>query len=167
MRGMFTRIAGMYDRLNRVQSLGLDVLWRHRALARLARVSPSPHRILDLATGTAEKDRKKGYYGNASKEHFHDLYEWYSSVEFRDDLNEESLYFPVINSPEIYRSKMVFFVLQSLDTAAVSAIRKIHEQNIPVVVYYVSGIADELKGRKLPNTEFIQIPPEADLKEVM
>lgn len=120
-----------------------------------------------LATGTAEKDRKKGYYGNASKEHFHDLYEWYSSVEFRDDLNEESLYFPVINSPEIYRSKMVFFVLQSLDTAAVSAIRKIHGQNIPVVVYYVSGLADELKGRKLPNTEFIQIPPEADLKEVM
>ena len=54
MRGMFTRIAGMYDRLNRVQSLGLDVLWRHRALARLARVSPSPHRILDLATGTAD-----------------------------------------------------------------------------------------------------------------
>ena len=54
MRGMFTRIAGMYDRLNRVQSLGLDVLWRHRALACLARVSPSPSRILDLATGTAD-----------------------------------------------------------------------------------------------------------------
>ena len=55
MRGMFTRIAGMYDRLNRVQSLGLDVIWRHRALARLARVAPSPpRRILDLATGTAD-----------------------------------------------------------------------------------------------------------------
>ena len=51
---MFTRIAGMYDRLNRVQSLGLDVLWRRRALARLARVSPAPRRILDLATGTAD-----------------------------------------------------------------------------------------------------------------
>jgi len=54
MRGMFTRIAGMYDRLNRVQSLGLDVLWRNRALACLARVAPSPRRILDLATGTAD-----------------------------------------------------------------------------------------------------------------
>lgn len=51
---MFTRISGMYDRLNRVQSLGLDVLWRNRSLARLARVSPSPQRILDLATGTAD-----------------------------------------------------------------------------------------------------------------
>jgi demethylmenaquinone methyltransferase/2-methoxy-6-polyprenyl-1,4-benzoquinol methylase len=54
MRGMFTRIAGRYDRLNRVQSLGLDVLWRRRALAALARVAPSPRRILDLATGTAD-----------------------------------------------------------------------------------------------------------------
>ena len=54
MRGMFTRIAGMYDRLNRVQSLGLDVIWRRRALACLARAAPSPRRILDLATGTAD-----------------------------------------------------------------------------------------------------------------
>ena len=54
MRGMFTRIAEMYDRLNRVQSLGLDVLWRRRALARLADEAQSPHRILDLATGTAD-----------------------------------------------------------------------------------------------------------------
>ena len=54
MRGMFTRISGMYDRLNRVQSLGLDVLWRHRALARLAHEVPSPRTILDLATGTAD-----------------------------------------------------------------------------------------------------------------
>ena len=54
MRGMFTRVAGMYDRLNRVQSLGLDVLWRKRALARLARAAPPPHQILDLATGTAD-----------------------------------------------------------------------------------------------------------------
>ena len=52
MRGMFTRVAGMYDRLNRVQSLGLDVVWRRRALAALARAVPSPRRILDLATGT-------------------------------------------------------------------------------------------------------------------
>ena len=54
MRGMFTRVAGMYDRLNRVQSLGLDLLWRKRALACLARTVSSPRRILDLATGTAD-----------------------------------------------------------------------------------------------------------------
>ena len=54
MRGMFTRVAERYDRQNRIQSLGLDVLWRKRALACLARAAPSPHRILDLATGTAD-----------------------------------------------------------------------------------------------------------------
>ncbi len=54
MRGMFTRISGMYDRLNRVQSLGLDVLWRRRALACLASEMPSPRRILDLAPGPAD-----------------------------------------------------------------------------------------------------------------
>ena len=51
MRGMFTRIAGMYDRLNRVQSLGLDVLWRRRALARLADETPSPLRIIKKSPG--------------------------------------------------------------------------------------------------------------------
>ena len=54
MRGMFTRIARIYDRLNRVQSLGLDVLWRRRAFAHLGGEAPSPCRILDLATGTAD-----------------------------------------------------------------------------------------------------------------
>ena len=54
MRGMFTRIAGMYDRLNRVQSLGLDIHWRRRALTCLAGEAPCPCRILDLATGTAD-----------------------------------------------------------------------------------------------------------------
>lgn len=50
MREMFTRIAGMYDRLNRVLTLGIDVLWRRRALARLQNVEAA----LDLATGTAD-----------------------------------------------------------------------------------------------------------------
>jgi len=51
---MFTRVSGSYDRLNRAMSIGLDVVWQKRALACLARTSPSPHRILDLATGTAD-----------------------------------------------------------------------------------------------------------------
>ncbi|MBR1586782.1 MAG: ubiquinone/menaquinone biosynthesis methyltransferase [Kiritimatiellae bacterium] len=54
----FTRVADGYDRLNRILSLGLDVLWRRRALALLAKglaegglASPD---ILDIATGTAD-----------------------------------------------------------------------------------------------------------------
>ena len=54
MRGLFTRVSGGYDRLNRAMTLGIDVLWRRRALSRLARVASAPRRILDLATGTAD-----------------------------------------------------------------------------------------------------------------
>ena len=50
MRGLFTRIAGRYDALNRVLTCGLDVTWRRRALAWLA----PPARVLDLATGTGD-----------------------------------------------------------------------------------------------------------------
>lgn len=49
---MFDRIAGRYDLLNRIMSFGLDVQWRKRLVKGLA-LRPG-HRILDLATGTAD-----------------------------------------------------------------------------------------------------------------
>jgi len=48
----FDAIADRYDRLNRVLSFGIDILWRRRAL-RLLRADP-PARVLDIATGTAD-----------------------------------------------------------------------------------------------------------------
>ena len=54
----FTRVADGYDRLNRILSLGMDVVWRRRALVRLRRLlgegADRPLAILDLATGTAD-----------------------------------------------------------------------------------------------------------------
>jgi len=50
VRGLFTRIAGRYDVLNRALTFGIDVSWRRRALAMLE----MPTRVLDLATGTAD-----------------------------------------------------------------------------------------------------------------
>ena len=49
---MFDTIAGRYDLLNRIISLGVDTRWRRRTVAALA-CAPS-HRVLDLATGTAD-----------------------------------------------------------------------------------------------------------------
>jgi demethylmenaquinone methyltransferase/2-methoxy-6-polyprenyl-1,4-benzoquinol methylase len=49
---MFDRIAGRYDRLNRVLSLGLDRRWRRRLVRALA--CGEGARVLDLATGTAD-----------------------------------------------------------------------------------------------------------------
>lgn len=53
IRGLFTRIAGRYDALNRALTLGIDVTWRRRALKMLARAM-TPDRVLDLAAGTAD-----------------------------------------------------------------------------------------------------------------
>ena len=52
IRGMFGRIAHRYDLLNRVLSLGQDVLWR-RALSRAVAGSGAA-RVLDVCTGTAD-----------------------------------------------------------------------------------------------------------------
>ena len=48
----FDTIAHRYDRLNRLMSFGIDVLWRRRALRLLQ--PDSPARLLDVATGTAD-----------------------------------------------------------------------------------------------------------------
>ena len=52
VREMFDNISGTYDGLNRVLSFGIDQGWRKRLILRL--VSIEPHRVLDVATGTAD-----------------------------------------------------------------------------------------------------------------
>ena len=49
---MFDKIAPYYDNLNRVLSLGIDVLWRKKAIKMLSKEAPKT--ILDIATGTAD-----------------------------------------------------------------------------------------------------------------
>jgi demethylmenaquinone methyltransferase/2-methoxy-6-polyprenyl-1,4-benzoquinol methylase len=52
VNAMFTSIAGRYDRMNRLMSLGRDQSWRRRAI-QLAGV-PAGGRLLDVATGTGD-----------------------------------------------------------------------------------------------------------------
>jgi ubiquinone/menaquinone biosynthesis methyltransferase len=52
VREMFGRIAGTYDLLNRVLSLGSDQYWRRYAIRRLQ--TPSPAKVLDLCGGTGD-----------------------------------------------------------------------------------------------------------------
>lgn len=49
---MFDEIAGRYDLLNRVMSMGIDQSWRRKTVAAMA--LPEQARVLDLATGTAD-----------------------------------------------------------------------------------------------------------------
>ena len=50
VQSMFSRIAGRYDLLNRIMSLGLDKSWRKTLVQML--IQGHPDRILDVATGT-------------------------------------------------------------------------------------------------------------------
>jgi demethylmenaquinone methyltransferase / 2-methoxy-6-polyprenyl-1,4-benzoquinol methylase len=52
VRAMFDRIAGVYDRMNSVMTVGLDQAWRRRA-ADLAAVGPGAN-ALDVACGTGD-----------------------------------------------------------------------------------------------------------------
>jgi len=49
---MFDNIAGSYDFLNHFLSLGIDKMWRNKAIKSLEEVSPK--KMLDVATGTAD-----------------------------------------------------------------------------------------------------------------
>lgn len=51
IKRLFTDIAGSYDRMNRLLSLGQDLRWRRQAAAL---VQNNPARILDLACGTGD-----------------------------------------------------------------------------------------------------------------
>ncbi|MBP5456928.1 MAG: bifunctional demethylmenaquinone methyltransferase/2-methoxy-6-polyprenyl-1,4-benzoquinol methylase UbiE [Paludibacteraceae bacterium] len=49
---MFDNIAGQYDPMNRIMSLGNDRTWRKKAIETLKSIAPK--RILDVATGTGD-----------------------------------------------------------------------------------------------------------------
>jgi demethylmenaquinone methyltransferase / 2-methoxy-6-polyprenyl-1,4-benzoquinol methylase len=49
---MFNRISGRYDFLNHFLSLGIDILWRRKAIRLLK--DKHPKQILDVATGTGD-----------------------------------------------------------------------------------------------------------------
>jgi demethylmenaquinone methyltransferase / 2-methoxy-6-polyprenyl-1,4-benzoquinol methylase len=54
VRGMFDRIAGRYDAANRAMSVGIDVIWRRKAMAPLLEGLADKPRILDLGAGTLD-----------------------------------------------------------------------------------------------------------------
>lgn len=52
VRDMFDNVAGRYDFLNRLLSLGIDISWRKRLIKELKAYQPSY--VLDMATGTGD-----------------------------------------------------------------------------------------------------------------
>lgn len=52
VRAMFNAIAPKYDSLNHILSLGIDRIWRKRLIKKVLKCNP--HKVLDVATGTAD-----------------------------------------------------------------------------------------------------------------
>ena len=64
IRDMFAGIAGVYDRMNGLLSLGLDARWRkHVAKA----IDPGAQDILDVCSGTGELLLTAKAYGRGSR----------------------------------------------------------------------------------------------------
>jgi ubiquinone/menaquinone biosynthesis methyltransferase len=51
---MFNRVAKRYDAANRVMSMGIDVIWRKKAITRLCDGLGEAPRLLDLGAGTLD-----------------------------------------------------------------------------------------------------------------
>lgn len=49
---MFNNISGTYDFLNHFMSLGIDIIWRRKAIKELKAIQP--RQVLDVATGTGD-----------------------------------------------------------------------------------------------------------------
>lgn len=62
VRGLFDTIAGRYDLVNRVMTLGMDMGWRRRAVRELR--LPGRSLVLDLACGTGDlcRELRRGGY---------------------------------------------------------------------------------------------------------
>ena len=56
VQGMFDRISGRYDMLNRTLTLGMDIGWRRRAVRSLG--LPASSLVMDLACGTGDLCRE-------------------------------------------------------------------------------------------------------------
>ena len=111
------------------------------------------------ASGTKSAERVERFSG---------MLEWFSKTRFQSDIPVEKSMEEIGKDPAIYRCKTVFFVVSEWTAATLGAIKRLHENNISTIVYYVrSGSVKEIPKVDLPDVEFVLLDPDDRLEEVM
>ena len=114
-----------------------------------------------------------GHGANSTKtaervERFHEMVDWFSKTTFRDESPVESCRDEIGKDSSIYTCKTVFFIVSEWTASALSAVKKMHENNISTVVYFVRNKSGEgVPKVDLPDVEFVVLDPEDRLEEVM
>lgn len=114
-----------------------------------------------------------GYGQDSSKtaervERFHEMSDWLSKTAFRDNIPVENCMDEVGKDPALYTCKTVFFILNEWTAAALSAVKKLQENRISTVIYFVKSKANkDVPVIDLPDVEFVLLDPEDRLEEVM
>lgn len=114
-----------------------------------------------------------GHGANSTKtaervERFHEMVDWFSKTTFRDEIPVESCMDEIGKDSSIYTCKTVFFIVSEWTASALSAVKKMHENNISTVVYFVRNKSGEgVPKVDLPDVEFVVLDPEDRLEEVM
>ena len=142
---------------------------------------------------TGRAGGKMTEFSASKKEQFRDMYEFFSSAEFKQDSGEEKTAKTAVCGSGLFGCKMVFIVVSKLSDSVLHTVRILHENGIPVIIYRIeqnknsgkelsdkgSTVHGENTGKDsvnegkiageigLSNVELIDIDSEADLREVL
>jgi len=101
-------------------------------------------------------------------EQYDALYETASSAVFSPENSDGDLFDAAYHSHTVYRSRIVFFVLQEWSDEVLPLSEMLNRYGIASVIYLISeDPASAALVSALPRTEIHVIEPEADLREVM
>jgi len=97
-----------------------------------------------------------------------EFYDFISSTVFMDDSDEESLLDSIYVNQQLLESKSIFIVLQELTPSMEKAIQFFNSHNKFVIVYMVCDkLPESILAINQARTSFIQVLPEADIREVL
>ena len=98
---------------------------------------------------------------------FDAFYDRMCSYRFETEHPSELLFDQLMTDAEIFRKKLVVFIIHEWNSAAAKAAEQLNRHNAAVLAYVINDNRRTETGMVLPRTEITVIPSDADLTEVM